>query len=96
MRRLLFEHWNHTKKPSMKMIVPGKSQTVIKEKLARLKKAQTQSLPSRAITWTYQQAQTGACGAVLRSWFSLARNVYVKGLRSFTGVRGPLCPLVGQ
>ena len=23
---------------------------------------------------------TGACGAVLRSWFSLARNVYVKGL----------------
>ena len=24
---------------------------------------------------------TGACGAVLRSWFSLARNVDLKGLR---------------
>mmetsp|Transcript_38505 Transcript_38505/g.120888 ORF Transcript_38505/g.120888 Transcript_38505/m.120888 type:complete len:243 (-) Transcript_38505:1503-2231(-) len=39
MRRLLFEHWNHTKKPRTKMIVPGKGQKVIKDKLARLKKA---------------------------------------------------------
>ena len=29
---------------------------------------------------------TGACGAVLRSWFSLARNVYVKGLTGACGV----------
>ena len=53
MRRLLFEHWNHTKKPSMKMIVPGKSQTVIKDKLARLKKAQTQSLSVRLESGSY-------------------------------------------
>ena len=28
---------------------------------------------------------TGACGAVLRSWFSLTRNVDVKGLKSLCG-----------
>ena len=53
MRRLLFEHWNHTKKPGTKMIVPGKSQTVIKDKLARLKKAQTQSLSVRLESGSY-------------------------------------------
>ena len=41
-RRLLFEHWYHTKKPSSKMIVPGKSQRVVEQKLAALKKAEAQ------------------------------------------------------
>ena len=43
-RRLLFEHWNHIKKPSTKMIVPGKSQTVIKDKLARLNQKSTSAV----------------------------------------------------
>ena len=37
---MLFEHWNHIKKPSSKMIVPGKCQRVVEQKLAALKKAQ--------------------------------------------------------
>ncbi|EOD12714.1 hypothetical protein EMIHUDRAFT_247338 [Emiliania huxleyi CCMP1516] len=41
-RRLLFEHWNHIKKPSSRMVVPGKCQRVVEHKLARLKKAQPQ------------------------------------------------------
>ena len=50
---MLFEHWNHIKKPSSRMIVPGKCQRLVEQKLAALKKAQALVLCARFESGSY-------------------------------------------